>query len=642
MSVAPVDRNCRHGGPEPESLPISHIMLLEKCSDRDAVEVIQCLPDCDFGPLAAVFKCMTVDAIGKGDTHMIQALWFRHLLFKAATEKGRTGLADVSAQLLGRNQSFVASVNSIAREVAQTLPCQCLKAQSANEVCPLAAMVMQFLESKHVGKSDDQVEQLGMEVSQAMEQAELADLPRCLKEAELLLHNEKTLKQILAAVQQCVVYSKTAQARAYTTVPTPTCNCREAWLVPDVVILDSNWMSCSRCGSSCQIRPSRQSQLAFLNACVALKLLKALGRSEAFSQFLALHIDVFASAIGCATLPLQLRSVVAAVATLAVPKLTSCSSLLDSVGDMLRMVIEEELELQAPFVMNPLELATFVVQRHSSAATHVMSKGEPLQRRAPRTNEPAPAIPASVCVLLFQHLHQIMETGLGTPQSPELQEQVNDFRDKFGFDMRPMIVFLALDFLVALQVAGVDVAIAVKSPWLNDDGVHVWTPFGTAVEEYLETLEMMAVVLRVRYLREQVQILRGLAEPRPIFTAVDFKLYAQTGVPLTVSTCSFCQKQGDEGKLLTCGRCKIAKYCGKECQKQDWPSHKQRCQKRSRESENLGKRCCRKGLMRCHRKRESIGRVWILRGLRCGDMLSCCFKGTCGPGSWQSSVPRLL
>lgn len=32
-------------------------------------------------------------------------------------------------------------------------------------------------------------------------------------------------------------------------------------------------------------------------------------------------------------------------------------------------------------------------------------------------------------------------------------------------------------------------------------------------------------------------------------------------------------------KLLTCGRCKQAKYCGAACQRQAWPSHKSKCQK---------------------------------------------------------------
>lgn len=40
--------------------------------------------------------------------------------------------------------------------------------------------------------------------------------------------------------------------------------------------------------------------------------------------------------------------------------------------------------------------------------------------------------------------------------------------------------------------------------------------------------------------------------------------------------CSFCQKRAFE-KLSRCGRCKIAKYCDKSCQKRAWPDHKINC-----------------------------------------------------------------
>jgi len=42
--------------------------------------------------------------------------------------------------------------------------------------------------------------------------------------------------------------------------------------------------------------------------------------------------------------------------------------------------------------------------------------------------------------------------------------------------------------------------------------------------------------------------------------------------------CSNCTKLGNENTtLLKCARCKIAWYCSKECQKQQWPIHKRVC-----------------------------------------------------------------
>ena len=32
-------------------------------------------------------------------------------------------------------------------------------------------------------------------------------------------------------------------------------------------------------------------------------------------------------------------------------------------------------------------------------------------------------------------------------------------------------------------------------------------------------------------------------------------------------------------KLLNCSQCKLVKYCGRQCQREDWPSHKAICKK---------------------------------------------------------------
>jgi hypothetical protein len=40
--------------------------------------------------------------------------------------------------------------------------------------------------------------------------------------------------------------------------------------------------------------------------------------------------------------------------------------------------------------------------------------------------------------------------------------------------------------------------------------------------------------------------------------------------------CLYCKKLSD--KMYHCGNCKIAQYCNKDCQKNDWISHKEKCQ----------------------------------------------------------------
>lgn len=41
--------------------------------------------------------------------------------------------------------------------------------------------------------------------------------------------------------------------------------------------------------------------------------------------------------------------------------------------------------------------------------------------------------------------------------------------------------------------------------------------------------------------------------------------------------CASCSHDGTTKPLSNCARCRITKYCCRECQKQDWPSHKKWC-----------------------------------------------------------------
>jgi hypothetical protein len=44
--------------------------------------------------------------------------------------------------------------------------------------------------------------------------------------------------------------------------------------------------------------------------------------------------------------------------------------------------------------------------------------------------------------------------------------------------------------------------------------------------------------------------------------------------PMLTSQCNIC---GVKGKLLSCSKCRLARYCSKECQMKGWPKHKAVC-----------------------------------------------------------------
>ena len=55
----------------------------------------------------------------------------------------------------------------------------------------------------------------------------------------------------------------------------------------------------------------------------------------------------------------------------------------------------------------------------------------------------------------------------------------------------------------------------------------------------------------------------------------------KTRLTVSAGLCVGCEKNEKELKtiLKACTGCKKAKYCGKECQKQDWKRHKGVCKK---------------------------------------------------------------
>ncbi|KAL4443335.1 hypothetical protein ABPG75_011072 [Micractinium tetrahymenae] len=54
-------------------------------------------------------------------------------------------------------------------------------------------------------------------------------------------------------------------------------------------------------------------------------------------------------------------------------------------------------------------------------------------------------------------------------------------------------------------------------------------------------------------------------------------------MPITSAHCS-CGTSADEAPMQSCAKCRIARYCSKQCQRADWPQHRQVCAKLAAEA----------------------------------------------------------
>jgi hypothetical protein len=70
----------------------------------------------------------------------------------------------------------------------------------------------------------------------------------------------------------------------------------------------------------------------------------------------------------------------------------------------------------------------------------------------------------------------------------------------------------------------------------------------------------------------------NLTDPNEVSMPIHHAL-VRTVVSFTTRTCLCCVKNQKEAKLQVCTQCKMAYFCGAECQKKKWPQHKRVCKK---------------------------------------------------------------
>jgi hypothetical protein len=78
--------------------------------------------------------------------------------------------------------------------------------------------------------------------------------------------------------------------------------------------------------------------------------------------------------------------------------------------------------------------------------------------------------------------------------------------------------------------------------------------------------------------QENVNCSLLIKAPMSYVVATSDKLLDLVDYPVSERTCFTCGKKRGEHELQTCARCKLAKYCGRECQTADWKAgHKAVC-----------------------------------------------------------------
>jgi hypothetical protein len=95
-------------------------------------------------------------------------------------------------------------------------------------------------------------------------------------------------------------------------------------------------------------------------------------------------------------------------------------------------------------------------------------------------------------------------------------------------------------------------------------------------ESYLQGL-LTFVKMRMDLGEEANETHITYSERKALLVAIQQKLKPASSLKSETSThtCNSCKKQGE--KFQRCGRCKKVYYCNQDCQKKDWPTHKELC-----------------------------------------------------------------
>ena len=502
------------------------VLTLARASDKDVGRLIceELSHTVDLLAWKAYFRGFTIEALLARDCHGILCYWFRYLILHAASavnERGAIATAcqraivcqRLSQRLLRGNRCFVMDLGTIAQELMDTSPCDCVGKLANPEGPGLVERVLCFLTESHSGEDIVALNRCSLELMNLLDAAALVKWQWLHEAADALMGRDAAISAVFNAIRLCSEYSCTSSAEVCAPERSVTCRCAAPVLIPaGLVVLDMyTHISCGQCGAICHLLPSHESMVVGSSQLLAVRLLATLAcSSRAFSQTVHARQCILVSAMECATLPIAFRYNLARVIIPIAQQIKLPGQLLGAIADLLWDVCKLPLDCQAQYVDDTVGLATVLLQCHGGAVkAAILSKS----LREPTAAGVVPMLPAAVCNLLVRHTMSI-GTGLEATQARH--------RDTFGRDSRPRVVICAMDFLLALQLAGVSVRSQVKIPRrIRATHRTEVVTFGQFVEGGVRILEALFDRVRSRHSKAQLQMLRGLTPALPVYSCWD-------------------------------------------------------------------------------------------------------------------------